>query len=482
MKKVSLLIAAFALVLGFSQCRKPNLPALNGETQHVVLNASWDNGGSKIEQNGSLLKWTEGDKLTVSGGATGTLSCTDAANGTFEGEITKGSGEDITFTFQSEDYKENFKEQTGALADAVSLKSAELDYKADGNYGTVSMGMPHAVLKLDLSHFASPSKADVTVNISVKAEAESKEEDVIASVKCASDKLGEVYVAVPANGSAATYTFSGSGKTVEMSWPALYGSTFFTAGGNGGAAVIKPTPKFTVADGKTVEFSPGNLYWDGTESKFRFEANQWDTKPAYSETEDGFGTWNSIHVSHFFWSNTTDWQEPGMEPYAEDYSYSTQETNDVFFTEAPGFQVEGEDAGAWRTLSRAEWNYLLGFDPEQWGQTDDYGRPGAKAKSAWKDLGGGVSGFVILPDDADASVMESITETSHLATHGAVFLPAAGDRYYGGVENVGSKCKYYSSTPNEDEADHAYYMSFSSDFVYSSYDYRSTGYAVRLVR
>ncbi|MCQ2308746.1 MAG: hypothetical protein MJZ78_02045, partial [Bacteroidales bacterium] len=347
MKKVSLLIAAFALVLGFSQCRKPNLPALNGETQHVVLNASWDNGGSKIEQNGSLLKWTEGDKLTVSGGATGTLSCTDAANGTFEGEITKGSGEDITFTFQSEDYKENFKEQTGALADAVSLKSAELDYKADGNYGTVSMGMPHAVLKLDLSHFASPSKADVTVNISVKAEAESKEEDVIASVKCASDKLGEVYVAVPANGSAATYTFSGSGKTVEMSWPALYGSTFFTAGGNGGAAVIKPTPKFTVADGKTVEFAPGNLWADATAGNpvFHFEEHQWDFQLGVKNVDEwGFGEWEPSHVIHFFWSNTTDWQTPGMEPYAEDYSYSTQETDDVFFTEASGFQVNGYEA------------------------------------------------------------------------------------------------------------------------------------------
>ncbi|MCQ2309846.1 MAG: DUF1566 domain-containing protein, partial [Bacteroidales bacterium] len=254
-------------------------------------------------------------------------------------------------------------------------------------------------------------------------------------------------------------------------------------GGNGGAAVIKPTPKFTVADGKTVEFSPGNLYWDGTERKFRFEANQWDFQLGVKNVDEwGSGEWEPSHVIHFYWSNTTDWQTPDKEPYAANYSFSTQKTDDVFFTEAPGFQVEGEDAGAWRTLSRAEWNYLLGFDPEQWGQTDDYGRPGAKAKSAWKDLGGGVSGFVILPDDADASVMESITETSDLATHGAVFLPAAGCRYGTDVNAVGSGGNYWSSTPNEAYEDFAYGMYFDSGDVYTDNVSRYSGSAVRLVR
>ena len=478
MKKVSLLMAAFALVLGFSQCRKPNLPVLNGETQHVVLNASWDNGGSKIEQDGSLLKWTTGDKLTVSGGATGELSCKNATLGTFEGTITKTTGESITFTFQSEKYKEDLMEQTGALADAVSLKSAELGYDAHGNYGTVSMEMTHAVLKLNLSYFApSPSKEEVTVEIREKAE--NRELNLpIASVTCASDNLGEVYVVIPANENKATYEFSdGSDKTVEMSLPKLDGSTFYTAGGNGGAAVIKPTPKFTVADGKTVEFAPGNL-WYGTEDgakpeakAFHFEANQWDFA----------STWDASHVCHFFWSNTTDWQTSGKEPYAAIYSFSTQETDDVFFTEAPGFQVKGEDAGAWRTLSRAEWNYLLGYDPGQWAQTETYGRPGAKAKSACKELDGGVSGLVILPDDADASVMGNITETSDLATYGAVFLPAAGYRSGTGVTSVGSG-GYWSSTPNESHKDRAYGMSFSSGSVRTGEGNRLFGYSVRLVR
>ena len=136
-------------------------------------------------------------------------------------------------------------------------------------------------------------------------------------------------------------------------------------------------------------------------------------------------------------------------------------------------------------MTRDEWNYLLGYDPEQGVQTDDYGRPGAKGLCAWKELDGGThKGLVILPDGTEnpSEVLGSITKTSDLATHGAAFLPAAGYRFGTGVNNVGSYGYYWSSAPNEDYEDYAYRMYFDSGSVSTINYNRYLGYAVRLVR
>ncbi|MCQ2319172.1 MAG: hypothetical protein MJZ90_09695, partial [Bacteroidales bacterium] len=210
---------------------------------------------------------------------------------------------------------------------------------------------------------------------------------------------------------------------------------------------------FTVdANGTTVEFSPGNLYWDG--SAFRFEANQWSFE----------SSWNANHVSHFFWSKTA------SVAYAGSYSESGTTTSDVFFTNSSSFQVAGETAGTWRTLSNDEMGYLLNT------------RTDASSLRAWKDLGNNVKGLVILPDGTDASVMSSITSTADLETYGAVFLPAAGYRYGTDVYDAGSYGFYWSGTPSEDYEDDAYSVSFCSGDVYVGDDNRRYGYSVRLVR
>ena len=487
MKKVSLILAALALVLGISQCKKQEEPAANGQKQHIVLNASFGDSNAKIAEDGiGGLKWTDEDGhkdiikvYNSSETEIGTLECTDAAKGTFEGEITETTG-NITFTFGELKYTE----QTGELNDAISL-TAEAPYDKNGNYD-VTMEMPHAVLKLDVSALGSSGELKIKVG-----------ETLVASVTDVSAPKA-VFVAVPADGNEKEYKISIGGKTATKTWP-LLPNTFYTksngaGGGTGEAIVIEPatpaTPVFTVGmDGDkpiTVEFAPGNLWYgkaDGEETAaFHFEDNQ----TAYT-TE-----WKENHVDRFFWSNTTDWQTSGKEPYASSYSYSTQTMSDVFFTEAEGFKV-GNEAG-WRTLSNGEWAYLLNTSGSS-GRTD--------ASRFAKAMVNDVCGLLIFPDNysgtasgtgiADVNATEDVEfPTSSISddtwkameSAGAVFLPAVGLRLGTGVDYAGSEGYYWSSTPHNSMKSNAYYMRFNSQDVYTNSRSRNRngGLSVRLVR
>ncbi|MCQ2309092.1 MAG: hypothetical protein MJZ78_03845 [Bacteroidales bacterium] len=231
MKKLLLLLSAFALVMGLSQCRKPNMPVLNiGETQHVVLNASWDNGGAKLVQDVANLKWKVGDSLMVSGGAEGKLYCS-FPDGTFEGNIKKISKDKITFTFKSKYYREDFKGQSGELNDAVMLLG-ESEHIASGKYN-VSMTMPHAVLLLNLSAFADastkPDGVAVEITAAVSETSSETSSETVASVAGVTTDSKNVYVAVKVDETPSTksYKFSGNGKVASCKWT-LKTNAFYT--------------------------------------------------------------------------------------------------------------------------------------------------------------------------------------------------------------------------------------------------------------
>ena len=107
---------------------------------------------------------------------------------------------------------------------------------------------------------------------------------------------------------------------------------------------------FSVSDNKQIQFSKGNLYWDETNKKFGFEANQYDFQDKW------FGTYC---VSHFYWSKTA------SVTYVEVYNDSGKQSSDVFFTNTTSdtankdFTVNGV-TGKYRTLSWNEWQYLFG--------------------------------------------------------------------------------------------------------------------------
>ncbi len=197
---------------------------------------------------------------------------------------------------------------------------------------------------------------------------------------------------------------------------------------------------FSVGAGKNVQFSNGNLYWDG--DSFEFEANQYDFQSSWSES----------HVSHFFWSKTA------SVAYAASYSFGSVAASDVFFTNAEAetakadFTVSGV-TGKYRTLSNAEWEYLLNI------RTVNGGTGEGKSYS-FNITYGDIMGVVLYPDNYTGSVLSGTVES---LPEGVVFLPTAGYRNYSDIFSIEIAGYCWSSCASD--IDKAYGVVFSSSFI-----------------
>ncbi len=142
----------------------------------------------------------------------------------------------------------------------------------------------------------------------------------------------------------------------------------------------------------------------------------------------------------------------------------------------------GNQAGQWRTLTQSEWYYVISE------RTDArYLRGTANVN--------GVNGLILLPDnwtfpsDVEFTYGEdgwsqntySASEWSKMEANGAVFLPAAGERYGTYVNFVGSVCGYWTSSAN-DIVGQAIYLLFTGYNVDKRGDYLGYGRPVRLVQ
>ena len=232
---------------------------------------------------------------------------------------------------------------------------------------------------------------------------------------------------------------------------------------------------------KAVRFSNGNLYRDSSNKCF-FESKQYEFS----------SSWDNNHVSHFYWSKYLS--------NARNLSYEETKTStdDVFFTNDVTFKVGNAHAGAYKTLSKDEWEHLITHrSASTVGETANarYAKATIEVNESTS-----VTGLILFPDvfavpegvntptginaqNAGYNTNTySVDEWEKLESAGAVFLPAAGQRQSSSVTLVGNFGKYWSSSPNEKKADDAFSMSFNSSIVsqYGS-SQRSYAYCVRLV-
>ncbi len=217
---------------------------------------------------------------------------------------------------------------------------------------------------------------------------------------------------------------------------------------------------FSVSSTKKVQFTKGNLYWDG--SAYHFETNQTD----YPEL------WNASHVGHFYWTSLNDYQSgyTDLVPFAQRYAstnFSHILSYKFFCGEDSPLTVDGI-SGCF-ALSRSEWHYLI------------YARTNAtKLCKYGVTVGGKVNCLIIAPDGFSGGLKSSYTlyEVNSL---GLVCLPAAGTRDSWGISGAENWGGYWSSTPFVEGG--AYALYFDSDYVYEGDNFdRSIGLPVRLVR
>ena len=210
--------------------------------------------------------------------------------------------------------------------------------------------------------------------------------------------------------------------------------------------------EFSVGNNKKVYFSKGNLYY--TSDKYYLEENQYiGTGLAFWCTNKGnafLNTYKSLY---------TDTQKDIL--FTNDGSVSSKED----FT----INVGGEEQKGWRTLSKAEWQYLFNT------RTVNGGTGNGKSYSLNITYGGKM-GLVLYPDDYTG---EPLSGTVMVLPEGVVFLPAAGYRDNNGAHDLGVSGKYWaSSTAVSYNGDG---LQFTSNGVSFNDQERSIGSCIRLV-
>ena len=234
---------------------------------------------------------------------------------------------------------------------------------------------------------------------------------------------------------------------------------------------------FSVSATKQVHFSQGNLQYQASTNTWRFAEHQYD----YVGSDN-----RSISSTYSGWIDLFGWGT-GSNPtlsssYPEDYGTFVDWGSNAIIN-------GGNTTNLWRTLTSAEWEYLLNT------------RPGASSKLGSGNING-VGGLIILPDSwtlpSECSFASgfaiinpyhypdwkhnsyTLAQWAQMEAAGAVFLPAAGRRKGTDFDNVGFHGYYWSSTPySKNDAYHMYFSSYN--LIASINCSRSYGYPIRPV-
>lgn len=230
---------------------------------------------------------------------------------------------------------------------------------------------------------------------------------------------------------------------------------------------------FSVSPNDKVTFSKGNLQYHPKKKKWQFANNQYDY----------FGTANeNISADYNGWIDLFGWGTGNNPTKANAYSNEYKTFVDW------GINQIGEDTpNTWRTLTKAEWEYLL---------KSRLNAQNLCVVGSIKTDGSsyGEFGLILLPDNWEnlddvkvnnESYKNTFTVEQWCKLHqaGVVFLPFSGYRYKLGVSSIGDDGYYWSATGvnNDENASYLHIYSLSTPWKFET-GYRFLGCSVRLVK
>lgn len=316
MKKLTLIVSALALLIGFSQCKKEEItPNSNNEGVFITLTAGYGQQDAKTDFNptdgpSSSFCWSDTTEYIYVGGSKsegciGKLTGTgdgESSQITFSGTITPADGETelhffylgngshegaTTLDFSNQDgTKDNVTDYHIAIG-SQTYSSGQTDFSA-----TLNMAM--AIAFFDLSGFNNDSKAAETVYLSgddlystasINYSAGTITGNAKGSIKVGTANSG-MYVALlptttPEVDASTTLQFNSNSKTGSFTFPkGIKQGKYYS---NGGSALTVSTSAgngipgtFSVSATKKVFFSPGNLQYQASTGTWRFAENQYD--------------------------------------------------------------------------------------------------------------------------------------------------------------------------------------------------------------
>ena len=343
MKKLIFINVALVALAMFVSCQKEQLIETPTATKGVTeFSATIEQTKTAIDNAGKVT-WVEGDEITV----------TDA-NSTSAVYVAESSGASTKFILKEGEtpvteapYTATYGDITKQVYDAAGANCPLTAPRTRITNFTFSS--PYAVVKLT----AKSEAGEVIKSVGVTYGENNSTLDCGDGVTLTSEGI-DFYVAVqPATDASlkvSFYTTDDKNATKTRSSAVTLAAkdllpVSFNFSKDDWKYVSLPG-EFSVGATKKVQFSKGNLYWDG--DSYEFEENQYT-----------IGTWNAEnHVNYFFWSKEE--SVAGAASYAD----ASATASDVFFTNATAetakadFTVNGV-TGKFRTLSAEEWTYIL---------------------------------------------------------------------------------------------------------------------------
>lgn len=535
MKRFGTIATTLLVLVALTQCKKEEQPTpANGSEAVTITLDLKSNGGTRVDVNTTTgeVTYQNGDVIYVASGGhyIGTLTY----NGTnFTGGITDPIvGEPLHFYFLGNVVPaETLAAGTTTTCSVVITDQTEhlpvIEYApSNENYDsgattyTAMLLNKCALVKFNVTTVSEAAtcitgmKNKVTVDFSENTLTHGQEGNGIITLPAGSGEKWTILLpqeAVEAGEDGTAYSEDGTFTGTRGAVPAITENGYQTAGIEvsvtteggtpGGHPVGAINGLFTInASGDQVYFSQGNLQYIGSAAMpyWKFADNQWDVlgtttgQNSSSQNVDrdlfGWGTsgWNNENTYYQPWNTAMTEESNYGQLYGPPDSYNlTGSYANADWGVYNAIANGGNIPNLWRTLTYTEWDYV--FNSRNTPSGIRYA----------KGIVNGVNGVILLPNNWGASVYAlNYTNMSNapyntneitaenwdtMESNGAVFLPAAGNRYGTSVTNVGSYGYYWSASYYN--SNYAWFVYFNDSNLYtSSLNLRDSGFSVRLAR